>query len=342
MATTIVVSPLGRQAESTREVIKLDILVTEQRIFDSFDRIEVWRSIDGQGGPYEPLTASSLLPARKPLMAGDPPSPAVTGPSVVIVGESLAVVVDQLYEVEIVFTGSDPLTYGQVAQQIIDQGQARVVAYVSSLGELVIQSTSAGTSASLKLIPTDGSAKLGLFDETPAYGRDARPNLISGTYRYAFEDQLGSALFFYKIRFINSATGGVSEFSLPHGVGTRIGVSSNRLICGIANLIHGDGRPMINQPVHLHAEFNGSLVDGKLMVGTDVAKLTDEDGHVEFMLVRGQKFSVSFPGTSLFRTITVPTDETKDTFNLLDPELADDDVFKVASPEIIVAERRSL
>lgn len=343
MTTTIAVSPLGRQLENTGEVIKLDILVKDPEIFATYDKIEVWRALGGEGGPYDELTAVALSPARLPKGSEDPPLAPVTGPSVVLVGSALELLVNETYEIVVLFTGVDPLTYAMAASQIITQGQARVLAFVSNDGKLVVQTTGAGTGTSLRALhPGGGATKLGLPIGELTFGRDPRLNLIAGTYRYAFEDLFGSADYHYKIRFRNAATGGVSEFSLPHSVGARIGVDSNNLICGAADLVLGTGKPLINQPVHLHTEFNGTLVDGKVMVGTDISKMTDAHGHVEFMLVRGQRFGVSVPGTSLYRTITVPTDPNLQVFNLFDPGIADQDIFKVQVPEIIVAERRSL
>jgi hypothetical protein len=60
---------------------------------------------------------------------------------------------------------------------------------------------------------------------------------------------------------------------------------------------------------------------------------------VEFILPRGQKVTVAVAGTSLVRTITVPD---RESFNLFDPDIADDDVFKVQVPLLVMAERRSL
>lgn len=342
MSTTIVVSPLGRQLENTGEVIKLDILATDPELFATYDRIEVWRSTTGQGGPYDELTAAVLSPARLPQDAGSPPGTPVTGPSAVLVGEELELVVDEAHELTITFTGSDPLTMAAVAAQILAQGQSRVLAFVSSSGQLVVQTTGAGTGSSLRIKSTTAAVRLGLPVEERAYGRAPRLNLISGTERYAFEDLFGSEEYSYKVRFRAAPTGVVSEFSMPHGVGARIGLSSDRLICGKADLVQADGRPLINQPVDLHLEFNGLLVDGRLVSGTSLSKATDVNGHVEFMLVRGQKLSVSVPGTSLYRTITVPTDSSRQTFSLFDPDIAGEDIFKVQVPDLIVAERRSL
>jgi len=78
------------------------------------------------------------------------------------------------------------------------------------------------------------------------------------------------------------------------------------------------------------------------MAGTDLVGTTDRDGHVEFMLVRGQSISVAVVGTDLIRTFTVPVDLTVLSFQLLDPTLSSNDVFRVQVPTLVYAERRTL
>jgi hypothetical protein len=103
--------------------------------------------------------------------------------------------------------------------------------------------------------------------------------------------------------------------------------------------VRADGSPLINQEVRLHIGFTGQSFGDKTVAGGDLRALTDDTGKAEFLLPRSQKVGVAITGTTLVRTITVPD---KDTFNLLDPDLADDDIFRVQVPDIVVAERRSL
>jgi len=113
-------------------------------------------------------------------------------------------------------------------------------------------------------------------------------------------------------------------------------------VVGQIDLVKADGRPLVGREVRLHLEFNGTIIDGKVLAGGDVVKDTDENGHVEFRLVRGQKLTVAVPGTDLYRQITTPEDQETQVFNLLDPNISGEDIFKVRVPELIVAERRSL
>jgi hypothetical protein len=111
---------------------------------------------------------------------------------------------------------------------------------------------------------------------------------------------------------------------------------------GSLDLIDVQGRPLANREVKIHTDFNGILVDGRLMAGTSATLTTDLNGHLDVVLVRGQKVSVAIVGTDLVREITVPNDPAIMKFNLFDPALAGPDVFQVQVPNLISAERRSL
>lgn len=342
MATTIVVSPLGRQEENTGEVINLDIFAKDPAFFVAYDKIEVWRSTTDQGGPYSELTAAAVSSARLPAGAGDAPAIPVAGPAVVLDGLELKLLLNESEEITVLFSGPDPVTYGDAATQVTAQGLSKVRAYVTDLGAFVVETTGAGTGVSLRALSSDGAVQLGLPVDELVYGRDARLNLCDGEERYSFSDLFGSAGYYYKIRFRNASTDAVSEFSLPHAVGTRTGTDPSHLICGQAELLQPNGRPLLNQTVQVRVEYTGILVDGALMAGATLTERTDVNGRVEFTLMRGQRVVVSVPGTSLYRTITVPTDEDLETFNLFDPALGGEDVFRVQVPEIVVAERRTL
>lgn len=343
MTTTIAVSPLGRQADSTGEVIQLEIYVSNEDFFGVYDRLEAWRSRDTQSGPYEELTDDGVSPARIPKGAADSPASPVTGPSVTIVGQELDLLVNEEDEVSVTFTGVDPLTYAEIAAQIDAAAPSLVRAYVSDDPQVVVQTAGAGTAVSLRVVGGSAATLLGLPTEEPdslAYGRDARVALIEGRTAYQFTDLRGSADYYYKIRFRNTNTSAVSEFSLPHTVMAKLGLAPGRLALGQLDLVRVNGKPLINQPVRVHTEFGRPVtVDGKTMAGTDVEESTDADGHVEFLLVRGAQVSVAVPGTSLVREITVPD---IDTFNLLDPSISGDDIFRVQVPELTYAPRRSL
>jgi hypothetical protein len=323
------------------ETVQLDILANPTDWVGYFDLIEVWRSLIGESGPYEEVTAEDWRAARIPVDGGDRPATPVTGPSAVLVGKTLVFEVDD-ETLTITLTGVDPLTMATVATQVTGQSGGKLPAYVDAVGQVVVESADTGTVSKLTLIGGTATGDLGLVAGTVGYGRDARIQLVQDQSVYRFIDQQSTDDAFYRTRFRNRLTGAVSDYSEPFG-GTQIsGLLDESLVSGKLDLVDLQGRPLAFREVRIHGNFNGVLVEGKLMAGNDLVLRTDIDGHVEVVLVRGQKIAVAVIGTDLVRDITVPTDPTVLSFNLLDPALAGPDIFKVQVPELVYAERRTL
>lgn len=349
---TVIISPLGEVSETSEEVIQLQVVVSDEDFVGLFDVLEIWRSKLGEGGPFEELTADSLKTARLPKDAEDPPVPAVTGPSLNVDTKIMELLVNEETSVVITFAGVNPITFASLASQITAQGLNLVEGYVDSEGRMVVETTEAGVNAQLRIQPgdadlgTDAAVRLGLPTVDPANfaaGRNARLTLVPGQAAYLFTDPHSSRDYFYKTRFRNGLTGALSDFSLPFGVGQAVGVSQDSIACGRLDLVSIDGVPIANREVRLHVGFNGTIVEGKVVAGTDINKLTDVNGRVEFNLIRGQKVTVAIIGTELARDIIVPTDATVKVFNLMDPDIVTGpDHFQVQVPNIITAERRSL
>lgn len=342
---TIVVSPLEKKVDEP-ELIQLEIFVKNDDWLGFFDVVEVWRSRQTTAGPFEEVTAEEWKSARIPKDAPNPPIPPIVGPSVNISGKPLQLKVNERDDLVIVFTGADPLTLSTVASQINAQGLTKVMGYVAEGGEIAIQTSDAGTGAALRIVGGEAAVILGLPTEEPSslsFGRDARIPLIKNQQVYLFTDIHGAVGFFYKTRFRNRTTGALSEFTQPFGVGSSVGVSQANLACGRLDLVSIEGKPLINNEVRVYMGFNGSIVDDRVLGGSDIRKHTDNDGHVEFVLVRGQKVTVAVMGTDLVREIIVPVDQAIKVFNLLDPSVGTgDDFFKVRVPQLVFAERRSL
>lgn len=344
--TTVIVSPLtvDETASPTEEVIQLLILLKDEEWKGLYDRVEVWRSQDTPSGPYEELTAASWEAARMPKTGGDQPSSPVTGQSVVLVGLDLHLLSGE-DEVDITFTGSDPLTYAQAAAQVSDQGSGKVTAYVDEDGAFVVRSLQAGSGARLQVLGGDAAPLLGLPLDAPAnmsFGKEARIPLIEGTSSYSFNDLRGSDAFFYKVRLRNASTGAVGAFSPVYTAKYGLGVSSSHVATGRLDLVGLDGKPLQNVEVAVHNGYSHVMVEGKAIAGGQVTKLTDKNGRVEFSLVRGSKVTVAIVGTSIVRDIEVPTDTSVAVFGLLEGDVGRDDVFSVQIPDIEFAQRRSL
>jgi hypothetical protein len=345
---TIVVSTVSVDEVDTpsTEVVQLQILVKREDYEDLFTQIEVWRSRSSIQGPYEELTADGWRAARIPKLADDRPAAPVTGRTVPIVGLTLELRVQEQDDIVITFTGVDTLTFAAAADQITAQGLSKVVAYVDGNGLLVVETTEPGTGAVLRITGGDAAPLLGLPLEEPdslAFGRDARIPLKVGTESYLFTDVRGSDAYYYKTRFRNPTTQGVSAFSQPFSLGQALGISAANVVCGTLDLVDTNGRPLANREVVVFNQYQGDLVEGKFVAGFGENRLTDENGHVEFTLVRGSYMTVAVSGTDVARNIVVPTDENVKIFGLLDSDVStQDDGFVVQVPSIIYAERRSL
>lgn len=330
--------------EGDIEVLNFSVVVQDADWVGQFDQLQVYRSTQGSSGPFEELTAESWASPRLPATGGPIPGTPVTGPLVNIVGNELLLEANQQL-ITVTFTGSDPLTYAQVASQITVQSGGRLYSYVDATGQIVIEVTYPGTRSRLELLPSDGAVLLGLDTVEPgnsSQGRDPRPSLVQGQTTYEVEDGFGSREYFYRTRFINSSSGETSDFSISFSGKGDVGVGVDNTIIGYVELADVDGRSMPNVEVRVYSDFDGKIVGGKLIAGVGSVGKTDEHGRVEFLLVRGKRLTVSVQGTGLARTITVPTDASLSMFDLFDPTIGDIDVFRAAVPNIITAERRTL
>lgn len=310
-----------------------------------FDRLEVWRSRGTASGPYEPLHDASWLPARlPPNTPGSPPSPAQTGPSAILVGKTLKFLIDELVPVSVTFTGTDPLNYGQAATQIQTQSNGLLTAFVLGAA-LIVQTTEPGVKATLRCVGGDPAPLLGLATTEPsslAFGRDARIVLKQGEQNYGFTDPNGSTSYFYKARFVNSFTGATNDFSLPVQGVVQSGLDISNLVRCYIDVVDMTGAAVAGQELRIYNEFNGQQVQGKVITGGSVTKLTDSQGHAEVFLARGALVSVSISGTPLARQVTVPTDPAVESLNLLAAASGQDDLFDVQTPQIPFAVRRTL
>jgi hypothetical protein len=330
----------------TRERFQLDFFVAQRSWENLFNRLEVWRSRGTAEGPYELLHGASWSPAVLPQGAsGPPPSPPQTGPQVALAGTTLSFLVGaEDIPVTITFSGSNPFTFGAAASQIQEQSNGLLTAFVSG-STLIVQTVEAGAKAVLRCIGGDAAPLLGLAAREPfsiAFGLDARIVLVVGQEQYGFVDANGSPKFFYKARFFNDFNSTVSQFSAPFQ-GTTVSALSVASLCrGYVRLVDLSGAPAQNQELLVYNEFNGVLAEGAAVTGGSKKILTDEHGRAEIMLVRGTQVTIAIGGTPLARDVTVPTDTTIESINLLSATNSENDVFTVQVPNIPFAVQRHL
>lgn len=329
------------------QAIALNILIDSDSFAGVFDELEIWRSAD-KGQPYTEITGPSWRPAVIPHDAGPIPDHLVAGPLVNISGFQLSVLSlnGDMARLDYDFVSSDASLLKDVAAQITTQGQGRVHSYVDALGRLVLESTAAGTGSYLRVLPSDAASFLGLplsLPDSEAYGKDARIRLVNGLEQYAFTDQLGSPTTSYKIRCSNSITLEKGPFSVSFTGKQAIGVTASNLVTGTLSLVGADGKPLCGVEVSIHPTFRGASVEGKIVAGADLVDSTNSDGYVEFVLVRGQPYTLGIAGTNIVKDFTAPTDSSITAFSLVDPSVcSQEDYFKVRVPDLPTLERRSI
>jgi hypothetical protein len=327
------------------EVVQLDIAIERSMWEGQFDALEIWRSRLSEGGPYEPLMGDSWSPARIPAVEGDPPSPAQNGPSVPIVGKTLELRLDESEDIVVTFTGVDPLTFAQAATQIQSAASSKLRAFVLN-GHLIVETLEAGSGAVLRVVGGEAAPLLNLPTAEPeslAFGLEARLALSVETTTYSFTDKHSDSSYFYKARFYNSVDKTYSAFGTPFTGRSIAGVAAAKMVRGFVDFVDPNGKARANQEVLVHTRSDGAIIDGKVLVPTAPTRLlSDTNGHVELMLVRGTKITVAIAGTDIVRDIDVPTDAAVSSFNLLDPTKGTNDAFKVQVPVFEYAARRSL
>lgn len=320
---------------ATGTLVSMEVYVTDlQTALQAFNRIEIWRSRLGEGGPYEELTGPAFASAS--LLSS------TSGPAAVD-GKTLSLRVGEQSDIDVVFAGVDPIAIATIASQITDQGLGLLSGSVED-SHLRISTAAAGAGAVLRILSSAAAPSLGFSSEEPAglaFGRDPRILLQSSRERYNFVDTQGSATFFYKTRYRSTITNGVSEFSLPFLGRTTRQLPAANLIRGFLDLIDGQGRPIIGRSVFVGPISKYKIVGEKSVIESQDWRLTDENGHVNYTLVRGIKILVAIAGTNIVRELDVPTDSLLESFNLLDPSYGSDDGFAVQRPDVDFAVRRN-
>lgn len=328
------------------EVVGLTILASDADFVGLFDCIEVWRSRETEGGPYEELTGSTWRGARLPRSGLDQPAVAQTGPNVNVTGLVLELLINEKDLLAVEFTGVNPLTLSQVATQITTQSLGRLRAWVDTNAQLVIETTEPGTGATLRVISSDTASFLGLTlaaADALAFGQEARILLVAGTGSYSFSDKGGSSAYFYRTRLRNRSNNTVSEFGQTYNTEQVVGINPVNVVTGYLDLVDSAGRNLVGIEVSLRSPFIGSVIEGKLVAGSDLMQRTDAQGHVEFTLMRGQTYTLSIAGTNIAKEIVAPTDTAITSFLLVDDAFAtQDDYFRARVPQIPTMERRSL
>ena len=300
-------------------------------VLASFDVIQIRRSTTGSGGPFSLITA--VTPASATLLAP-------TAGNYTVVGKTLSLLIDSDPKLDVVFTGTDPLTSEQVADQI-NTAAAKTIAADDGLGALKLTSTLTGTASKVEIDVGTAEADFGWVDGDRNSGKDAHISLIAGQTLYSYTDNDGDNAFFYTSQFLNTTTGLVSTESAPFLGAPGPILQVTDLSIAKIDLVDASGVAVPGQKITFYSVHDPLQVGG-FSVALQRAPITietDNLGHAEVSLVRGLKVKVVFEGTSIIREITVPA---ATEFDLLTALGSSPDPFDIEIIPFPAAPRRSV
>lgn len=296
---------------------------------ESYDQIEVHRSIAGVGGPYENITADEPSAA---FIAG------TNDASFTLNGSDLTVRIDGGANQTATIEEADPVFIDPLVSELTDK-LVDVTPSNGGTGNLLLTSNRTGTQSIVEIVSGTALTELGLTAGAVT-GKDRRLAIQDNYTEFTFVDNGGDTSYYYKIRLYNSDTGVTSDFSDPIP-GEQVSPISASLITAEVDLLDIDGTPVAERVITVTNVFNPDtlVVSDYGIVGSSVQLTTDAAGHGEVDLVMGSVVDVSISGTGITRRITVPSSGSS--FNLMDSVAQADDIFQIQTPDIPSAIRRS-
>lgn len=305
-----------------------------------YDQLQIWSALD-RGGPYTEVTKVGWQPARLPVTASNVQA---VGPTktALLNGLNLKVLVDERFQVDVQFGGTDPILLSSAAAQVIAQSAGLLNAYVDENQQLVLETTGIGRERILRILECDAAPVLNLpYAEADyyAYGADRHPSLTDAV---TYIDPHGKSTGYYRYRYLNSGTLAVSTFAAPAPATAFSKLSFSNLCTGTLRLVDAGGLPVANRLVEIVLLEQGALIEGATVVRSYLSAPTDKNGRVSFVLARGIKIGVSISDTLIARELTVPVDPSVTAFGLLSSGLGSDDLFDVQTPSVVFMQRRSL
>lgn len=266
-----------------------------------YDRIQYWRSTNGQGGTYVEITSESGSAA---VLVGTALSPFT------INGLVLNISLNGADPIAITFSGTDPIRIEDIVTAINAAMPTSIASpWVTDTRRLQLLNPMIGTQSSI-LVSGTAAAALGLSTQqvSGTAPRTLMGNLVS-TYRFA--DYAGDPTYWYKSRFSSSLTGAVSAFSTPQQGGPTQVLANASLVLATVNMTDVTGAPVVGKrviivPVAMQQISNGGINYGLLPSRDRIELTTDESGHAETELVIGSTVRVFFEGSGLARECVIP------------------------------------
>lgn len=311
----------------TNELHKVLVFVADpDAILLDYDKITVFKSTTGNSGDYSEIlkaapVPASLLGSKQELFDVD--------------GKEFKFSVD----------GTEyTMTFGAVSTAV--DVAADIVLKTSQIatndgGKIRITSASTGLSSTVEIeTSTEGGVALGMYLGDYDIGEGQWIDVVSGTRLYILDDPHSANGYWYKVRYVNSATSVVSDFLAPFQARPSGAIDPSEIIYGVGYVADTEGNPVAGKAIVVYNKFVPRAVSGRLVDGPEIRSyLTDSLGLVAIPLVRGISIAIGVESTKLRRDIEVPT--TGDSFDLFDQTLLDDRLG-IAYYPIIDAERTVL
>lgn len=313
-------------------VIKIKIFVPEiSNVLTLFDVIQVQRS--EVGTPYTDAKSITDITAQPPVLVGTE-----EGPFASLQGKTLKLKVDGGLEQTVTFTAADPISLNNVIAEF-NSTIPDATASDDGGGKLQIDGDNVGTDGTLEITGGTALAILGFTTGQKDNGEDTHIALLPAVDSYQYDDQSGEASYWYRTRFLNTASGNVSSWSDWTQGSTGAVINASLLIIGKIKLAGIDGTAMVSAKVTLVNTFSPLTADGFFISGRAKQIVTDGSGQAETTLIKDSIIDVIIEGTSFIRRIQVPNTGTE--FDLMDATLVLDDPFQIQVPDLPAAVRRS-
>ncbi len=290
-------------------------------------------------GIYTPIHEADYRNARVPDTAYTPTTPGATR---LLQGKTIEMTVCGV-PLSHTFSQANPYTLEEAADELTAALAPLASSECGNTSTLFVLSTNIGRSAMVQITGGTALADLGLLEGDKGYGRETRIRLGTQQTRYSFLDPYGTPTSFYKYRLVDSVSNTFGPWSDPISATAVPRLPFEQMILGYIRLVDATGAYVPNRQVIVTNSFTNKSVKPDVVVsGTYADVRTDKNGYAALYLVRGIEVTIAIHGTNMVRNITVPTDPAQQTFNMLGPDLGDQDAFSVAVPEIPYATRRTL
>lgn len=298
-------------------------------VLEAYDQIQIHRSMDGIGGSYSDITASSPSAA---VVAGTNDAPFTLN------GTTLTIRVDDGANQAVTVETADPVFIDQLVTELEDK-LTGVTVENGGTGNLSLTSGTEGTASIIEIVSGTALTPLGLTAEKTT-GKDRRITLQEDYTEFTFTDNGGDTSYYYKVRYYNSLTSQASDFSDPI-VGSQSSPITSDLILATIDLVNLNGTPLSGKLITVSNSYDSDslVVSSYGVLGSSIEFYTDASGHGEVNLVKGTVVDVSIAGSGVTRRITVPSSGV--TFDLMASVAAADDIFQIQTPDIPDAIRRS-